>query len=206
MKITSSKEKFIYLVSPNKIKPNFYKDLRDILSLNKTKFFQLRLKNTPKEKKIVIGKKIKKICKVFDVKFLVNDDPIIAKKINADGCHLGQKDMNILNARKIIGKKIIGITCHNSIKLAKIAIKNKADYIAFGAFNTSKTKKVKYKANVNLIIKAKKLTKLPIVAIGGINDKNYNKLLLNKVNFLAISSFIWNNKKLKPKNAIQKLR
>ena len=206
MKITSSKEKFIYLISPNKIKPNFYNDLRDILSLNKTKFFQLRLKNTPREKKIIIGKKIKKICKVFDVKFLVNDDPIIAKKINADGCHLGQKDMNILNARKIIGKKIIGITCHNSIKLAKIAIKNKADYIAFGAFNTSKTKKVKYKANVNLIIKAKKLTKLPIVAIGGINDKNYNKLLLNKVNFLAISSFIWNNKKLKPKNAIQKLR
>ena len=206
MKITSSKEKFIYLVSPNKIKPNFYKDLRDILSLNKTKFFQLRLKNTPREKKIIIGKKIKKICKVFDVKFLVNDDPIIAKKINADGCHLGQKDMNILNARKIIGKKIIGITCHNSIKLAKIAIKNKADYIAFGAFYTSKTKKVKYKANVNLIIKAKKLTKLPIVAIGGINEKNYNKLLLNKVNFLAISGFIWNNKKLKPKNAIQKLR
>ncbi len=206
MKITSSKEKFIYLISPNKIKPNFYKDLRDILSLNKTKFFQLRLKNTPREKKIIIGKKIKKICKVFNVKFLVNDDPIIAKKINADGCHLGQKDMNILNARKIIGKKIIGITCHNSIKLAKIAIKNKADYIAFGAFNASNTKKVKYKANVNLIIKAKKLTKLPIVAIGGINDKNYNKLLLNKVNFLAISSFIWNNKKLKPKNAIQKLR
>ena len=206
MKITSSKEKFIYLVSPNKIKPNFYKDLRDVLSLNKTKFFQLRLKNTSREKKIAIGKKIKKICKVFNVKFLVNDDPIIAKKINADGCHLGQKDMNILNARKIIGKKIIGITCHNSIKLAKIAIKNKADYIAFGAFNSSKTKKVKYKANVNLIIKAKKLTKLPIVAIGGINDKNYNKLILNKVNFLAISSFIWNNKKLKPKNAIQKLR
>jgi len=206
LKITSSKEKFIYLVSPNKIKPNFYKDLRDVLSLNKTKFFQLRLKNTSREKKIAIGKKIKKICKVFNVKFLVNDDPIIAKKINADGCHLGQKDMNILNARKIIGKKIIGITCHNSIKLAKIAIKNKADYIAFGAFNSSKTKKVKYKANVNLIIKAKKLTKLPIVAIGGINDKNYNKLILNKVNFLAISSFIWNNKKLKPKNAIQKLR
>ena len=206
MKITSSKEKFIYLVSPNKIKPNFYKDLRDVLSLNKTKFFQLRLKNTSKEKKITIGKKINKICKVFNVKFLVNDDPRIAKKINADGCHLGQKDMNILNARKIIGKKIIGITCHNSIKLAKIAIKNKADYIAFGAFNSSKTKKVKYKANVNLIIKAKKLTKLPIVAIGGINDKNYNKLILNKVNFLAISSFIWNNKKLKPKNAMQKLR
>ena len=174
--------------------------------MNKTEFFQLRLKNVSSKKKILIGKKVKKICKFFKVKFLVNDDPMVAKKINADGCHLGQKDMNILKARKIIGKKIIGITCHNSIKLAKVAIKNQADYIAFGAFNSSKTKKVKFKANIKLINKAKKLIKIRIVAIGGINDKNYNKLILNKVNFLAISSFIWNNKKLKPKNAMQKLR
>ena len=206
MKISNSKKKFVYLISPNQIKSNFYKDLREVLSLNKTEFFQLRLKNVSSKKKIIIGKKIKKICKFFKVKLLVNDDPIIAKKINADGCHLGQKDMNISKARKIIGKKIIGITCHNSIKLAKAAIKNKADYIAFGAFNSSKTKKVKYKANVKLINKAKKLTKIPIVAIGGINDGNYKKLLLNKVNFLAISGYIWNNKKLKPINAVQKLK
>ena len=206
MKISNSKKRFVYLISPNQIKSNFYKDLREVLSLNKTEFFQLRLKNVSSKKKIIIGKKIKKICKFFKVKFLVNDDPIIAKKINADGCHLGQKDMNISKARKIIGKKIIGITCHNSIKLAKAAIKNKADYIAFGAFNSSKTKKVKYKANVKLINKAKKLTKIPIVAIGGINDGNYKKLLLNKVNFLAISGYIWNNKKLKPINAVQKLK
>ena len=206
MKITNSKKKFIYLISPIHIKSNFYKDLREILSLNKTEFFQLRLKNVSSKKKILIGKKVKKICKFFKVKFLVNDDPMVAKKINADGCHLGQKDMNILKARKIIGKKIIGITCHNSIKLAKVAIKNQADYIAFGAFNSSKTKKVKFKANIKLINKAKKLIKIPIVAIGGINDKNYNKLLLNKVNFLAISGYIWNNKKLKPIDAIKKLK
>ena len=156
--------------------------------------------------KIKIGKKIKKICKKFKVKFLINDDVYLAKELNADGCHLGQKDMDILKARKIIGKKIIGITCHNSIKLAKAAIKNQADYIAFGAFYSSKTKKVKYKANIKLINKAKKLIKIPIVAIGGINDKNYNKLLLNKVNFLAISGYIWNNKKLKPIDAIKKLK
>ena len=206
MKITNSKKKFIYLISPIHIKSNFYKDLREVLSLNKTEFFQLRLKNVSSKKKILIGKKIKKICKFFKVKFLVNDDPMVAKKVNADGCHLGQKDMNILKARKIIGKKIIGITCHNSIKLAKVAIKNQADYIAFGAFNSSKTKKVKFKANIKLINKAKKLIKIPIVAIGGINDKNYNKLLLNKVNFLAISGYIWNNKKLKPIDAIKKLK
>ena len=206
MKITNSKKKFIYLISPIHIKSNFYKDLREVLSLNKTEFFQLRLKNVSSKKKILIGKKVKKICKFFKVKFLVNDDPIVAKKVNADGCHLGQKDMNILKARKIIGKKIIGITCHNSIKLAKVAIKNQADYIAFGAFNSSKTKKVKFKANIKLINKAKKLIKIPIVAIGGINDKNYNKLLLNKVNFLAISGYIWNNKKLKPIDAVKKLK
>ena len=98
-------------------------------------------------------KKIKKICKKFNVKFLINDDVLLAKKLNADGCHLGQKDMNIFEARKIIGNKIIGITCHNSIKLAKIAVTNKADYIALGAFNYSKTKRVKYKATINLLKK-----------------------------------------------------
>ena len=92
---------------------------------------------------MIIGKKIQKICKKFNVKFLINDDVYLAKKLKADGCHLGQSDMSILNARKLIGNKIVGITCHNSIKLAKAAIENKADYIAFGAFNTSKTKKNK---------------------------------------------------------------
>ena len=114
--------------------------------------------------------------------------------------------MKILDARKIIKKKIIGITCHNSIKLAKIAIKNNADYLAFGAFNNSKTKKIKYKANINLLKKIKKITKTPIVAIGGINSENYKKLLLNKANFLAISGYVWNNKKLKPIEAIKKLK
>ena len=113
--------------------------------------------------------------------------------------------MNILEARKLIGNKIIGITCHNSMKLARVAIKNKADYLAFGAFNASRTKRVKYKASINLLKKARKITKTPIVAIGGINFNNYQKLLLNKANFLAISSYIWNNKKLNPKKAINKL-
>ena len=151
-------------------------------------------------------KKIKNICKKFGVKFLVNDDVYLAKKLNADGCHLGQKDMNISEARKLIGKKIIGITCHNSIKLAKEALKNKADYLAFGAFNSSKTKKVKYLASINLLKKVRKITNSPIVTIGGINANNYKKLLLNKANFLAISGYIWKNKKFKPQEAIKKIK
>ena len=114
--------------------------------------------------------------------------------------------MNILKARKLIKRKIIGITCHNSIKLVKIALKNKADYIALGAFNYSKTKRVRYKASISLLSKVRKITKTPIVAIGGINSNNYQKLLLNKANFLAISGYIWNNKKLKPLQAIKKLK
>ena len=147
-----------------------------------------------------------RICKKFNVKFLVNDDALIAKKLNADGCHLGQKDMNIIKARKLIGNKIIGVTCHNSLKLAKVALENKADYIALGAFNDSKTKKIKYIASTNLLRKVKKITKTPVVAVGGINYDNYKKLLLNKANFLAISGYIWNNKKLKPSEAIKKFK
>ena len=201
-----NKKRFIYLISPTKINKLFYIDLFHILKQNKVSFFQLRLKKENFKKKLRIGKKIKKICKKFKVKFLVNDDVFLAKKLNADGCHLGQKDINIFEARKLIGNKIIGITCHNSIKFAKIAIKNKADYLAFGAFNSSKTKKVKFKASINILKKVKKITKTPIVAIGGINSDNYQKLLLNKANFLAISGYIWNNKKLKPIEAIKKIK
>jgi len=206
LKITNSKKKFIYLISPNYIKSGFLSNLEKILSTKKIEFFQLRLKNSSLQKKINIGRKIKKICKKFKVKFLVNDDPYLAKRLNADGCHLGQKDTDILSARQILGKKIIGITCHNSIKLAKIAIKYNPNYIAFGAFYPTKTKKVKYKANISILKKIKKYSKLPIVAIGGINDVNYKKLLLNKASFLAISGYIWNNTKLKPLEAIKKIK
>ncbi len=201
-----NKQKFLYLISPTKINKIFYRDLEIVLKQKKVSFFQLRLKKDSFKKKLLIGKKIKKICKRFNVKFLINDDVHLTKKLDADGCHLGQKDMDIIDARKIIGNKIIGITCHNSIRLAKIGLKNKADYLAFGAFGSSKTKKVEYKASINLIKKVKKLTKTPIVAIGGINSYNYKKLLLNKANFLAISGYIWNNKKLKPIEAIRKLK
>ena len=180
--------------------------MTNILKGGKVSFFQLRLKKENFKKKLLIGRKIKRICKKFSVKFLINDDVYLAKKLDADGCHLGQKDMNILEARKLIGNKIIGITCHNSIKLARTAINNKADYLAFGAFNSSKTKKVKYKASINLLEKERKITKTRIVAIGGINCSNYKKLLLNKANFLAISSYIWNNKKYKPLEAIKKIK
>jgi thiamine-phosphate pyrophosphorylase len=201
-----SKKRFIYLISPNKIYPKFYDDLTQVLRTGKVSLFQLRLKKYSLPQKIVIGKRIQKICKKNAVKFLVNDDPVLSKKLNADGCHLGQKDMDIKKARKIIGNKIIGITCHNSIKLVKAAVEDNASYIALGAFFSTTTKKVKYKATIKILKKLKKLTDTPIVAIGGINFDNYKKLLLNKANLLAISSYVWNNKKYKPLESVEKLK
>ncbi len=206
MNLRINKKKFIYLISPNKIYKNFYNKLNKVLKTGKVSFFQLRLKKYSFKEKIFIGKKIKIICKKNKVKFLINDDPFLAKKLKADGCHIGQKDMPLKEARKIIGKKIIGVTCHNSLKLAQTAIKNGASYVAFGAFFSSKTKKTKYKASIKIINKIKKINKIPIVAIGGINSNNYKNLLLNNANFLAISNYIWKNKKYEPFQALEKLK
>ena len=194
------KKRFIYLISPNKIDKKFYKDLKVVLSSNLVSFFQLRLKKYSLKEKKKIGMKIKKICKKYKVKFVINDDPNLAKEVNADGCHLGQNDMNIQKARKIFRKKIIGITCHNSKKLIRQAVKDGANYIAIGAFFKSKTKKVNYIAKPSLISWAKRYTKLPIVIIGGITKKNFRNLLLHKPNFLAISGGIWDKK---PSKAIK---
>ena len=136
-----NKKKFVYLISPNKIKSSFYKDLDEVLKSKKVSFFQLRLKDTPFEKKISIGKKVKKICKKHKTKFLINDDVLLAKYLNSDGCHLGQNDMKILNARKILKNKIIGITCHNSMTLAKSALKKKSRLFGFWSILCVKNKK-----------------------------------------------------------------
>ena len=205
MKIHNNK--FIYLISPNKIiNKSFYNILSLILKSNKVKFFQLRLKKQSIEKKIIIAKKILKICKKNKVKFIINDDPHLALKVNADGCHLGQKDMAIKDAKKILKNKIIGVTCHNSIKLARKALLDGADYIALGSFYKTRTKKVIYKANITTLNKIKKSIKIPVVAVGGINKENYKYLLLNKADFLAISGYIWKNKKFEPLRAIEELK
>ena len=207
MSLNKKNTKFIYLISPNKIEDDeFYTNLSLVLKSGKVSYFQLRLKKETIKNKLIIGKKIRTICKKYKVKFLVNDDPMIAKKLNADGCHLGQSDMSIVKARKLLKNKIIGVTCHNSIKLAKKGISDGADYLAFGAFYSTQTKKVKYRANLKILKSIKKITTLPVVAIGGIKLNNYKKLLLNKANFLAISGYIWHNKKYKPLEAIIKLK
>ena len=199
-------KKLVYLISPNKIHDSFYDDLRKVLIVKNTKFFQLRLKKLKKSKIIKIAKEIKKITKKYKVKLIINDHPDISKIINADGCHLGQSDGSVIKAKRYLKKKIIGVTCHNSKSLAKIAIQNKADYLAFGSFSNSKLKPKAKKANLNILKWARKNTKKPIVAIGGVNNLNYKKLIKSGAKYIAISSYIWDNPKLKPEIAVRKFK
>ena len=151
-------KRYIYLISPQKIRGlKFYKELNKVLKGNKVKYFQLRLKKTSNSNLLKISKKVKKIVKRNNVKFIINDKPLVAKMVGADGCHIGQKDMDFISARKILGKnKIIGITCHNSKKLAIKAKIHGANYIAFGSFFKSSTKKSAFKANLAILRWAKK--------------------------------------------------
>ena len=151
-------KRYIYLISPQKIRGSqFYEELQQVLKTNKIKYFQLRLKKISDRNLLRISKKIKKIVRKNNVKFLINDKPSIAKRVGADGCHIGQKDINFINSRKILGKnKIIGVTCHNSKKLALKAKRQGANYVAFGSFFKSSTKKTAFKANLEILRWAKK--------------------------------------------------
>ena len=197
-------KRYIYLLSPQNISGvKFYNTLDKVLKTNKVKYFQLRLKKETNLNLIKIAKKVKRITKKNKVKLLINDSPLVAKAVNADGCHIGQKDTNFFSCIKILGKKkIIGITCHNSKRLALKAKKYGANYVAFGSFFKSYTKKTAYKANLDILLWAKKKINIPIVAIGGINSSNYKKILNNGASFVACSSYVWNNKKLDPVSAI----
>jgi len=198
-------KKFLYLISPEKINnhKNFLKKLDDVFSSNIVKFFQLRIKHQRKNSIITLGKKILRLTKKYQVNFIINDDPYIAKIVNADGCHLGQQDMSINFAKKILKKNsIIGVTCHDSKTLAAKAIMNKASYVAFGAFYPTKTKKVKYRPKLSLLKWAKKNVKKPIIAIGGINQNNFKKILNSGADYIACSASIWKSEFKNPLTAV----
>ena len=198
--------RIVYLISPQKIDQDFYKSLRKVLATRKVKFFQLRLKKISNKNIIKTGKKIKGITDKFKVKLIINDSPQITKKLKASGCHIGQTDASINRTRKMLKNKIIGVTCHGSNKLVDFAIKKKVNYIAVGSFYKSKLKPNAKRANIKILKETKKKTKIPIVVIGGITNKNYKKFITLGANYIAISSFIWNNPLLRPELAIKKFK
>ena len=199
-------KKLVYLISPSKIDRKFYRSLDSVLSYGNVKFFQLRLKKINTINLLKISKKIRKITFKHRVKFIINDNFIIALKSKADGCHIGQSDGSIKIAKAKLKNKILGVTCHNSKTLAKKALKDKANYLAFGSFFKSKLKPNAKKANLDILRWARKKIKKPIVVIGGITNLNYKKLINSGAKYIAISSFIWDNPKLKPELAIREFK
>ena len=194
------------MISPNEIKKQFYDDLDKVLSFGNVKYFQLRLKKIKEINFLRIATKIRKITYKHKVKFIINDKYHLVSKTQADGCHMGQLDGSIKIAKKKLKNKILGITCHDSIELAKKAVKYKANYVAFGSFFKSKLKPRARKADAKIIIQVKKKIKRPIVVIGGINNLNFKKFIKLGAKYIAISSFIWDNPKLKPEIAIKKFK
>ncbi|MEK9975598.1 MAG: thiamine phosphate synthase [Pelagibacteraceae bacterium] len=195
--------KRIYLITPNILTKKFYSFLPKVLASKKVKFLQLRCKSYSRSKIDIHLKKMLTITKRHNVKLIINDDSFFVKKYKNTGFHLGQKDLmkkdNISNLNK---NNCFGITCHNSISLAKKALKFKPHYIAFGAFYPTKTKQVKYIAKKDILKKAKKF-KTKVVAIGGITNKNYKELIKSGADYIAISGFIWKNKQFNPVQAIK---
>ena len=199
-------KKFVYLISPNKINKKFYSNLDIVLSYGNVKFFQLRIKKISTKNLLKIALKVRKITFKHKVKLIINDNFILASKAKIDGCHMGQLDGSTKIARKKLKNKILGVTCHNSRTLARNAIKDKADYLAFGSFFKSKLKPKAIKASLSILRWSKRNVKKPIVVIGGINNLNYKRLIKSGAKYIALSSFIWDNPKLKPELAIRKFK
>ena len=195
----------LYLISPDHIKVNeFPKVLEEVLKTGLVSCFQLRLKSTEDNYIISASKQLIPICKKYNVPFILNDRLDLAYEVKADGVHLGEDDGSILEARKLLGTQaIIGASCYNSKHLAMEAGENGADYVAFGAFFETKTKKPKTKAEITTVKDWIYISNIPCVAIGGINSKNCKELVKVGVDFIAVIGCIWNNKE-QPEIAIKK--
>lgn len=197
----------IYLISPNKIlNTDFLDVLNKLLSEGIVKVFQLRIKKCKETYLNELVKAIKPICKSNNVLFLLNDNLKIAKINDLDGVHVGELDASINKCRQLLGKnKIVGKSCYNSPTLAAKAQKSGADYIAFGSFFKTKTKEKVTKVNIKDIMYCKKNLNKPIVGIGGINQKNILKLKKLNLDYIAISSYVWETN-MNPKVAIKKIK
>lgn len=187
----------IYLISPPKIELNdFAKSLQTALKTGLVPVFQLRLKDYEDAEILKISQELKKICHDFNSLFILNDSHKLALEAGADGVHLGCEDGLIADARKNSPKNfVIGASCYDSRHLAIEAAEQGADYISFGAFFASKTKKSRGNPTPQIIEWCAEMMDLPIVAIGGINNENYKILTKSGADFIAVISYIWQHPK-----------
>ncbi len=182
----------LYLISPLNVTGSFPERLTRALEAAPVAAFQLRLKDIDQHEIARLAEPLQRICADRDVAFIVNDSISLAKRIGADGVHLGQGDGDPVEARKILGRGAqIGVTCHDSRHLAMEAGEAGADYVAFGAFFPTVTKAVEHQAAPDLLSWWQSLFELPCVAIGGITAENCAPLVRAGADFLAVSGAVW---------------
>jgi thiamine-phosphate pyrophosphorylase len=183
----------LYLISPLEVGGDFPDRLAKVLDAGEVAAFQLRLKGLDEHAAAKLAEPLQRICADREVAFIVNDSISLAKRLGADGVHLGQDDGTVEEARQRLGRNAqIGVTCHNSRHLAMEAGEAGADYVAFGAFFPTSTKDVKHHAEPEILAWWQALFELPCVAIGGITPANCLPLVEAGADFLAVSGAVWN--------------
>ena len=182
----------LYLISPLEVGGNFPASLEAALSAGPVAAFQFRVKEIDQHEAARLAAPLQEICARHDVAFIVNDSVSLAKRIKADGVHLGQDDGDPREAREILGRDAqIGVTCHNSRHLAMEAGEAGADYVAFGAFFPTQTKEPKTQADIELLRWWGETMVVPCVAIGGITVANAPALVEAGADFLAVAAGVW---------------
>lgn len=184
----------LYLISPLDVSGAFPEKLEQALSAGPVAAFQFRVKGIDQHEAAALAAPLQEICARHDVAFIVNDSISLAKRLKADGVHLGQGDGDARDAREQLGRDAqIGVTCHNSRHLAMEAAEAGADYVAFGAFFPTNTKEVEHIAELDTVQKWTLVTEIPCVAIGGITPDNAKPLIEAGADFLAVSGAVWNH-------------
>ena len=182
----------LYLISPAQVGGDFRDRLRAALDGGPVAAFQLRVKDVDQHEAARLAEPLQRICSDRDVAFIVNDSMALAKRLGADGVHLGQSDGDPREARALLGPSVqIGVTCHDSRHLAMEAGEAGADYVAFGSFFPTTTKEVSHRPDPSILSWWSALFELPCVAIGGINPTNAPALIDAGADFLAVCAAVW---------------
>jgi thiamine-phosphate pyrophosphorylase len=182
----------LYLISPLDVGGDFPKRLERAVKAGPVAAFQFRIKDVDQHEAARLAEPLQAICAAHDVAFVVNDDVSLAKRLGADGVHLGQDDGDVREARERLGREVqIGVTCHASRHLALEAGEAGADYVAFGAFFPSQTKPSEHRPDMSMIQWWSEMVEIPSVAIGGITPENCTPLIEAGVDFLAVSHAVW---------------
>jgi thiamine-phosphate pyrophosphorylase len=182
----------LYLISPLDVAGAFSERLKRALEVGPVAAFQFRVKGVDQHEAAALAEPLQRICADADVAFIVNDSAPLAKRLGADGVHLGQSDGDVKAAREMLGREAqIGVTCHDSRHLAMEAAEAGADYVAFGAFYPTTTKAVEHHAEPEILSWWTTLSPVPCVAIGGITVENAAPLVAAGADFIAVSGAVW---------------